>query len=105
MTLIPPGFPISVVVMGKTYSIAYVEHMDRADIDKRAALWGQVDYHTRTIRVFVGRDERKRQPADVLETLLHEIIHAVIADNQLMKTALKDGIEEAFVDNLGCVLA
>lgn len=99
------AYPNRIVVMGKTYAVTYVEYMERTDIDKRSALWGQVDYHTRTIRVFIGKDERARQPADIWETLLHEIVHAILADNQLMQKAIKDGMEEAFVDNLGCALA
>jgi hypothetical protein len=98
-------FPTQVVVMGKTYKVAYTETMQDTDLNKKSVLWGQVDYQTRTIRVFVGKGDRKRQPADVLETLLHEIIHAVLSDNKLIQSALKDGVEENFVDNLGCALA
>lgn len=98
-------FPKSVIVVGKRYAITYTENTDETDIDKRKALWGQVDYHTRTIRVYVGKDKRKRQQADILETLLHEIIHCVLTDNAMMKAAIKDEKEESFVDNMGCALA
>ena len=40
---------------------------------KRESLWGQVDYWTRTIRVY----HNDRQNADVWQTLWHEILHAI----------------------------
>ena len=91
--------------MGKLYRVEYTRDMVQTDVDKRNALWGQVDFHTRTIRVYIGKGDRKRQPADLFETLLHEVIHAIMSDNQLLKDSLKDSVEEAFTDNLGNVLA
>lgn len=97
--------PKQVVIAGKSYRIDYTADMVKTDIDQRSALWGQVDYHTRTIRVYVGKDKHKRQPADILETLLHEIIHAILADNKMLMAAMKDGMNESFTDTLGVQLA
>jgi hypothetical protein len=91
--------------MGRTYRVVFTRDMVATDADNRQALYGQVDYHTRTIRVYVGQGDRQRKPDEILETLLHEMIHPVLDDNKLMKAALKDGVEENFVDNLANVLA
>ncbi len=101
----PPAFPSAVTICGKRYSVTYTQELGETDVDKRYGLWGQMDAHTRSIRVYVGKADRQRQPADVLETLLHEMIHAILTDSKLLTACLKDGMEENFVDTLGVQLA
>lgn len=60
-------------VLGKNYKIKYVDKPSEVDIFKRDSLWGQIDYWTRTIRIY----EYDRTDEDVFETLLHEIFHAI----------------------------
>jgi hypothetical protein len=97
--------PRQVNVMGKIYRVEYTTGMVETDIDQRSAIWGQVDYHTRSIRVYRGTADKPRQAGDVIETLLHEIIHAILQENKLLKDCLKDGVDENFTDTLGVVLA
>jgi len=73
--------PASVNVLGKEYSISYVDSVIEVDMYHREALWGQIDYWTRSIRVYVGR----RCEADILDTLLHEVLHAILEDLNLDK--------------------
>ena len=100
------GWPKTVNVMGINYSVTYCRDMVEADIGKSQAVWGQVEYQTRTIRIFVGKGERKVQPADVHRNLVHEMIHAVVEGNQLIADCLKEGsVNEPFTDQLATVLS
>lgn len=65
--------PDSVNILGKTYKIEYVDKPSDVDIYKRESLWGQIDYWTRTIRVYA----HERTSEDVFETLVHEILHGI----------------------------
>ena len=72
--------PESVNIVGTTYSITYLDKPSEVDIHRRASLWGQVDFWTRSIRVF---DDGKRAEADIWHTIIHEILHAIAADLHL----------------------
>jgi len=71
--------PSSLNILGKTYSITYVEKPSDVDIYKRTSLWGQVDYWTRSIRIFDGG----RADEDLWHTLMHEVLHAIAEDLKL----------------------
>lgn len=66
-------YPSSVNVLGIRYEIQYVEKPSDVDIFKRKSLWGQIDYWTRTIRVYANN----RSAEDVWGTILHEVLHAI----------------------------
>lgn len=68
--------PNKINILGKEYSIEYCDNPANVDIHKRDALWGQVDYWTRTIRVY----DNGRKNGDILETIMHEMIHAIVQD-------------------------
>lgn len=97
--------PRSLIIMGVRYRVEYTRGMVEVDVDKRNALWGQVDFHTRTIRVFRGTAERERSPEDQLQTLMHEIVHAILQGNHMLQGAIRKGMEEPFVDNIATILA
>ena len=59
--------------MGKKYSIEYFDKPSEVDIYKRKSLWGQIDYWTRTIRIY----DNGRPIEDIIDTLLHEILHGI----------------------------
>lgn len=59
--------------MGKAYSITYCDKPSEVDIHRRESLWGQVDYWTRSIRLWDGDNT----PEDLLQALLHEVLHIV----------------------------
>jgi hypothetical protein len=76
--------PDSVNILGIEYSITYCDNPSDVDRNKRDSLWGQIDYWERKIRIY----ENERTPEDILQTLLHEIIHGI-------DTALHMNLEEA----------
>jgi len=50
--------PNKVNILGIEYSITYLDKPSDVDIYKRESLWGQIDYWTRTIRIYDnGRPE------------------------------------------------
>lgn len=94
-------YPSSIKILGITYKIEYVANASEVDIHKRRSLWGQIDFWTRTIRVFSD----KREKFDLWQTLLHEIIHGIISSLSLEKfiktdTDVEDTTEEDLVDLL-----
>lgn len=65
--------PNSVNILGITYSIEYVDKPSDVDIYKRESMWGQIDYWTRSIRIYAnGLSEE-----DIFSTILHEVLHGV----------------------------
>jgi len=63
--------PKEVDILGTIYSITYVDNPALVDLYKRKSLWGQIDYWTRTIRIY----DNGRSDADIWDSLIHEIIH------------------------------
>ena len=60
------------------------------DIYKRESLWGQIDYWTRTIRVYAN----DRTLEDIFETIIHEVIHGIEAELHLKAFKKDDGHNE-----------
>lgn len=89
--------PGDVIVLGKCYSITYVDHPCEVDKDGREALWGQLDTWMRRIRVY----DNGRCQGDLLETVIHEVLHAIAIELNI--TALKDN--EDAVELLALALA
>lgn len=65
--------PDKVNILGVEYSIAYTDGPSEVDIYHRESLWGQIDYWTRTIRIY----DNGRPFEDVFHTILHEILHGI----------------------------
>ncbi len=65
--------PDKVNILGVEYKIEYVDNPAEVDIFKRASLWGQIDYWTRTIRVY----KNSRPATDIWETVWHEVLHGI----------------------------
>ena len=91
--------PIEVNILGKTYHISYVDNPAEVDLYKRESLWGQIDHWTRTIRIY----EKGRTDADILETLLHEVLHGIAVELNIK--ALKGDDAEDIVGLLALALA
>lgn len=101
------NLPSEVKIIDVVYTIEYVEKPSDVDIFKRQTLWGQCDFWTRTIRVY----HNDRQPADVAQTLWHEILHAIcekmhietsdgeLGDNENAIDLLATGINAVLRDN------
>ena len=71
--------PDSVNILGITYSIEYVDKPSDVDIYKRESMWGQIDFWTRSIRIY----DNGRPTEDVFETVLHEVIHGISEELKL----------------------
>lgn len=68
--------PIKIEILCRTYTIEYVNNPADVDMYKRESLWGQIDFWTRTIRIY----DNNRTASDIFETLLHEIIEGLQSD-------------------------
>jgi len=66
--------PENINILGVVYKVTYVDKPSDVDIYKRDSLWGQIDYWTRTIRIY---DNGDRPGEDVWRTILHEVIHGI----------------------------
>lgn len=93
-------YPTSVTIKGYTYRIEYVDTPQEVAVDFEQGLWlGQCADDV--IRVL-----RQREPFSILDTLIHEILHAVFNRNKMLKAALQSEVmEEPFIDNLASELA
>lgn len=78
--------PTSVNILGKMYQITYVDKPSEVDLYKRESLWGQIDYWTRTIRIY----DNKSPIENTIHTLFHEILHAIVEELKLKKWNDKD---------------
>ena len=65
--------PKRLVILGKPYTIEYVDKPSEVDIYKRESLWGQIDFWTRTIRVY----DNGNTDEVVWHTILHEVFHGI----------------------------
>lgn len=83
--------PKEINILGKIYKIIYVDNPAEVDIHRRESLWGQVDYWTRTIRIY----DNGRNIEDIWESIIHESLHAIAS---LLKIKLSK--EENVVDLL-----
>ena len=88
--------PKFVNILGVEYYIEYVDKPSEVDIFKRQSLWGQIDYWTRTIRVY----DNGRPAEDVWQTIFHEVLHGI--QNALHIDKLKD--DEPTIDVLATSL-
>lgn len=65
--------PKSVNIIGIEYSIDYVDKPSDVDIYHRESLWGQIDFWTRSIRIY----NNGLQANDVWQSVLHEVLHGI----------------------------
>ena len=65
--------PKRINILGVQYQVIYFDNPAEVDSERRKALWGQVDYWTRTIKVY----DNGRPTTDIWKTIIHEIIHAI----------------------------
>lgn len=65
--------PTNVNILGHDYKITYLDKPSDVDMYGRESLWGQIDYWTRTIRIY----DNDRSETDIWYTIWHEIIHGI----------------------------
>lgn len=93
-------YPTSITIRGYTYRIEYVDTPKEVDTDFEKGFWlGQCS--SGVIRVLA-----KQEPFGILDTLIHEILHAIFNKNKMLKAALQSTeMEEPFIDTLASELA
>ena len=67
--------PESVEIFGIRYTITYCDKPSDVDHFRRNSYWGQIDYWTRSIRIY----DNNTTPEDVWDTLIHEVLHGIIS--------------------------
>jgi hypothetical protein len=92
--------PKQIIILGHLYIVKYCQKPSDVDMNGRDSLWGQVDYWSRTIRIW--DDGHRRKNHDVLHTLWHEIIHAIVSELKLNNRRLR---EDQAVDLLALGIA
>jgi len=76
----------------------YIRNTVETDIHNRHTCWGQLDFCTNTMRIFIGTKDKPHPSERIIATIYHEICHAILGDcKALKKIIVKDG-EEDFVD-------
>lgn len=80
--------PTSVKIIDQIYSIEYVDNPSKVDIFNRKSLWGQIDYWTRSIRIYRPSGYSN---FEVWNSIIHEILHGII-----------DGLKIEEISGLGC---
>ena len=90
--------PTSVNILGVDYSITYVDSPSDVDIYKRESAWGQIDYWTRSIRIY----DNGRSAQDIAHSLLHEVLHGIA---EALKLSLRQADQHDDLDLLALALA
>ena len=83
-------YPTSVNILGIIYTVEYHDKPSEVDIFKRKSLWGQIDYWTRTIRIY----DNGGPAQDVWQTIIHEVLHGILTMLHLDKLYTEDAHDE-----------
>jgi len=84
------NMPTEVNILGSRYSIEYVDNPAEVDIFKRESLWGQIDFWTRTIRIYA----RDFSSEDIWESIIHEVLHGIAESLNLYMLQDKDNHDQ-----------
>ncbi len=71
--------PDKVNILGKEYSITYCDSPVEVDLYHRDSIWGQIDYWTRSIRIY----SKDLGDEDIFHTILHEVLHGITEELHL----------------------
>ena len=91
--------PTEVNILGKIYQIKYCDNPSEVDIFERKSLWGQIDFWTRTIRIY----QKDFNAEDIFHSLLHEIMHGI--ESELCLKAFKEDNGHDELDILALALS
>lgn len=68
-------YPNEIKIFDTVYKVEYIENsMTDVDAFKREALWGQIDYQSSTIRIYLGN----RTHDEIMNTIFHEAMHGIL---------------------------
>lgn len=97
--MIRPSRPEEVNILGKSYAISYLDKPSDVDLYQRKSLWGEIDYWTRSIRIY----DNGRADEDIWHTIIHEVIHGITAGLNLTELDKSTNHEEIDVLALALV--
>ena len=92
--------PTEINILGIRYTVTYASNPADVDIYKRQTCWGQIDYWTRTIRIY----DNGRPIEDIWQTILHEVLHG-IGELLHIDTLMNDQNKEETIGLLALALA
>jgi len=95
------GYPRKLNICGKIYHVTYVKRHIDVDPDGEELLWGQVDYRRRRIRVYDGKEYTSNP--DKFDTLIHEMIHAILREHSMLMSIVGE-MEEPFVNDVASAI-
>jgi hypothetical protein len=94
------SYPSELWIRGVHYSVEYVTNSREVQTDfDSASFAGVCDNVTYTLRVHTDQ-----APMEVIDTLVHEVIHAILNRNRTLKACIR-GSEEDFVHTLAIDVA
>ena len=96
--------PKKVNILGSEYAIEYMDKACDVDYQQRQALWGQIDYWTRSIRIYDNPDQNPG-PQETFATVLHEVLHGINEDLQLSCFDSNDPEKHKDMDRVSKMLA
>ena len=86
--------PETVVILGLEYKIIYADNPSDVDIHRRESLWGQIDYWTRTIRIY----DNNRSIEDIWHSLIHEVLHGIASELHIKSLEYKSVDDQSHHD-------
>jgi len=92
-------YPTEIRVRGYDYRIEYVEYGREVDRDFES------DEYLGTVDASVIRVLITASPLTILETLVHEVLHAIFTRNKTLKSVVKCNMEEVFITTLASEIA
>jgi len=92
-------YPVEICIRGYNYRIEYVEYGREVDRDFES------DDYLGTVDASVIRVLSTASPLTILETLIHEILHAIFTRNKTLKSVIKCNMEEVFINTLASEIA
>ncbi len=92
-------YPVEITIRGYNYRVEYVEYAREVDCDFES------DDYLGTVDASVIRVLSSVLPLTILETLVHEVLHAIFARNKTLKSVIKCNMEEVFITTLASEIA
>lgn len=94
-------FPVTIRILGYDYRIEYLEYQREVDTDFGCDNYlGTCDCDAGVIRILATAS-----PLAVIDTLIHEVLHAIFTRNKMLKTAVQPDVEENFIATLASEFA
>ena len=93
-------YPCKLKILGIIYSVSYFDKPSDVDLYGRDSLWGQIDFWSRSIRIY----KKDRPNEDIWQSLMHEVLHGIISQLHITQIS-KDSDYEKINDLLATGLS